>query len=95
MPELIRLADRSKIRLAFIRAQRRPSAEGPPPQSPALRKYAGDLRAWLEARGAYFHDDWGDPDEPLSMYADGDHLTSAGRLRYTERFAERHARFLQ
>jgi hypothetical protein len=95
LPELIRLADRSQIRLAFIRAQRRPTAAGPPPQSPALQQYVNDLKAWLEARGAYVYDDWGDPDEPLSLYADGDHLTSAGRLRYTERFAERHARFLQ
>ena len=43
----------------------------------------------------YFHDDWGDPEAPLSLYADGDHLTAAGRIRYTERFAERHARFFQ
>jgi hypothetical protein len=29
------------------------------------------------------------------MYADGDHLTSRGRAVYTERFAQRHARFFQ
>jgi hypothetical protein len=95
LPEILRLSRESRIRVAFIRVQRRPAADGPPPQPAALKKYADDLKAYLEANGAYYHDDWGDPDEPLSMYADGDHLTGAGRLRYTERFAEKHARFLQ
>lgn len=95
LPEIVRLAGQAGVRLAFIRVQRRPSADGPPVQSPELRKYCEDLAAWLQARGAYYHDDWGDPDEPLSAYADGDHLTAAGRLRYSERFAEKHARFLQ
>lgn len=95
LPEIMRVADEAGIRLAFIRVQRRPTAEGPPPQSEALRQYVRDLQAYLERRGAYFHDDWGDPDQPLSMYADGDHLTSAGRARYTARFAERHAAFLK
>lgn len=95
LPEIFRLADGAKIRLAFIRVQRRPSEAGPPPQSDALKKYVADLQAYITKRGAYFHDDWGDPDEPLAVYADGDHLTQNGRLRYTERFAEKHARFFQ
>jgi len=95
LPEILRLAERSKITLAFIRVQRRPSADGPPPQSLELRAYVAALKRYLESHGAYFHDDWGDPDEPLSAYADGDHLTAEGRVRYTQRFAERHARFLQ
>jgi hypothetical protein len=95
LPEIIRLAERSKIKLAFIRVQRRPSADGPPQQSPELTAYVNALKSYLESHGAYFHDDWGDPDEPLSAYADGDHLTTEGRIRYTQRFAERHARFFQ
>ena len=95
LPEIIRLAEGKQVKLAFIRVQRRPAADGPPPQSPALIAYVNALKAYLEARGAYFHDDWGDPDQPLSVYADGDHLTAEGRMRYTQRFAERHARFLQ
>ncbi|HEX6163290.1 MAG TPA: hypothetical protein VFZ31_07990 [Vicinamibacterales bacterium] len=95
LPEILRLAKAHGIRLAFIRVQRRPAADGPPQQSDALRKYADDLKAYLEANGAYYHDDWGDPEEPLSLYADGDHLTAAGRVRYTELFAQRHARFFQ
>lgn len=95
LPEILRVADAAKIRLAFIRVQRRPTADGPPPQSEALKKYVADLKAYLESHNAYFYDDWGDPEEPLSLYADGDHLTGEGRVRYTDRFAERHARFLQ
>lgn len=95
LPEIIRVAAAHKIRLAFIRVQRRPSADGPPPQSPALQRYVNDLKAYLIANGAYYHDDWGDPEEPLSLYADGDHLTAPGRARYTELFAARHARFFQ
>ena len=95
LPEILRLATERNIRLAFIRVQRRPSLEGPPPQSPELVAYVNALKGYLEARGAYFHDDWGDPEQPLSAYADGDHLTAAARIRYTERFAARHARFFQ
>ncbi len=95
LPEILRLAAQANIRPAFIRVQRRPTPDGPPPQSAALKKYADDLKAYLNARGAYYHDDWGDPDEPLSLYADGDHLTADGRVRYTQRFAEKHRQFFQ
>ncbi|MBY0496481.1 MAG: hypothetical protein K2Y23_19920 [Cyanobacteria bacterium] len=95
LPEILRIAAAHQIRLAFIRVQRRPTPDGPPPQSDALEKYSEDLKAYVTANGAYYHDDWGDPEEPLSLYADGDHLTAAGRVRYTELFARRHARFFQ
>lgn len=95
LPEILRIAEAHRIRLAFIRVQRRPTPDGPPPQSDALKKYVDDLKAYLLAHGAYYHDDWGDPEQPLSLYADGDHLTAAGRIRYTQLFAERHARFFQ
>jgi hypothetical protein len=95
LPEILRVAAERRIRLAFIRVQRRPTPDGPPVQSPALKQYADDLKTYLLEHGAYYHDDWGDPEEPLSLYADGDHLTGAGRIRYTELFAQRHARFFQ
>jgi hypothetical protein len=95
LPEIIRLAAGADIRLAFVRVQRRPSAEGPPDQSEALTRYIEDLRAYLIAHGASFHDDRGDPDQPLSAYADGDHLQSSQRMPYTERFARAHAAFFQ
>ena len=95
LPELIRLAESANIRLAFVRVQRRPEPNGPPEQSAALARYIEDLRAYVTARGASFHDDRGDPDQPLSVYADGDHLRSDQRLPYTERFARSHAAFFQ
>jgi hypothetical protein len=95
LPEIIRVAANANIRLAFIRVQRRPLPDGPPEQTEALARYIADLRAYLAARGASFHDDRGDPHQPLSVYADGDHLQSSQRIPYTERFARAHAAFFQ
>jgi len=86
LPEILRLSKVSGIRVAFVRVQRRPSADGPPPQSPALQKYVRTLWGYLQANGAIFHDDWGDPDQPLSAYEDGDHLKKEFRRTYTEIF---------
>ncbi len=95
LPEMLRLAEAAGIRVAFVRAQRRPTESGPPAQSEALAAYLLKLERYLAAHGAYYHDDRGDPEQPLSIYADGDHLTGRGRELYTERFADRHARFFQ
>ena len=95
LPEILNVAERAGIRLAFIRVQRRPRPDGPPDQSAALAEYVGKLAAYLERRGAYFHDDRGDTDQPLAVYADGDHLRTDARPGYTERFAQKHARFFQ
>lgn len=95
LPEILRLAERAGIRLAFIRVQRRPRPDGPPDQSEALARYVEKLEAYLERQGAYFHDDRGDADQPLAIYADGDHIRTDARPGYTERFARTHARFFQ
>ena len=95
LPLILDVAEQPNIRLAFIRVQRRPTANGPPPQPEALTRYLERLRAYLTARGAYYHDDYGDPNQPLDVYADGDHLRSDQRLPYSERFAKRHAAFFQ
>ena len=95
LPEILRLASEINLRVAFVRVQRRPTASGPAPQSAELTAYLQKLEQYLTDRGAYYHDDRGDRGQPLSLYADGDHLTGAGREVYTERFAERHARFFQ
>lgn len=95
LPALFDLAERANIRLGFIAVQRRPRPDGPPERSQALRQYLDDLRAYIERRGGYFHDDWGAPGQPLEAYADGDHLHSRERDPYTERFARAHAAFFQ
>lgn len=95
LPAILDVADRAGIRLAFIRVQRRPRPDGPPDQSDRLAQYVEKLKAYLERRGAYFHDDRGDADQPLAIYADGDHLRTDARPGYTERFARKHARFFQ
>ncbi len=86
LPEILRLSKMSGIRVAFVRVQRRPTADGPPPQSAALEKYVRRLWSYLQSNGVIFHDDWGDPDQPLSIYEDGDHLKKAFRRTYTEIF---------
>ena len=78
-----------------MRVQRRPLLDGPPAESEALASYIEDLRAYVTARGASFHDDRGDTNQPLSIYADGDHLRFDQRIPYTERFAAPHASFFQ
>lgn len=95
LPEILRVAERAGLRLAFIHVQRRPLPQGPAPRSAALERYLERLQAYLAGHGAYYHDDRGDPDQPLAVYADGDHLRTDARPGYTERFARRHAAFFQ
>jgi len=95
LPEILRLADASGVRVGFIRVQRRPSAQGPPVQSDRLVQYMRDLRQYLGEHGAYFQDEWGDPEQPLSIYADGDHVTREARIPYTERFFKKNSRLFQ
>lgn len=87
LPSMLRLAKEHQQHLVFVRVQRRPKGTVPPPQSPNLRRYVRDLKTWLEAQGAGFHDDWGDPEMPESLYRDGDHVRD--RRRYTEIFRTR------
>jgi hypothetical protein len=89
LPEILRLSKMSRIGVAFVRVQRRPTAAGPPPQSPEMREYVRELRAYLVANGAIYRDDWGDPDQPLSVYEDGDHVKREFRRIYTELFLRR------
>lgn len=95
LPEMLKVGRRSGLKLAFVRVQRRPEGHRPPPQSPALQRYMRDLRVYLEEHGALFADDWGDPDQPLSIYSDGDHVSSEFRARYTEQFLRKHPAFFR
>ena len=87
LPLMVGLAKEHGIQLCFVRVQRRPTGSEPPEQSPNLQRYVGDLKAWLTANGVLFHDDWGDPEQPESIYADGDHIRD--RRHYTALFRRR------
>lgn len=84
LPLMLRDARQAGIRLCFVRVQRRPVGNRPPPQSRALQQYIRDLRAYVESQGAWLHDDTGDPALTLDMYEDGDHLARHSRTYYTE-----------
>lgn len=87
LPLMVALAKEHGVTLCFVRVQRRPAGTTPPEQSPNLLRYVGDLQAYLTANGMLFHDDWGDPEMPESIYADGDHVRD--RRHYTDVFRRR------
>jgi hypothetical protein len=87
LPLIVSLSQQHSIPVCFVRVQRRPVGNRPPEQSPELVRYVGELKAWIEASGAMFHDDTGDPELTLDLYADGDHV--GDRRRYTEIFRKR------
>jgi hypothetical protein len=89
LPEMIALAREHGVRLCFVRVQRRPQPDGAMPQSEVMREYVADLRRYLEANGAVFRDDTGDPDYPLAWYTDGDHTAFRYRERYTDLFVQK------
>jgi hypothetical protein len=89
LPLMLRDANRAGLTLCFVRVQRRPSANRPPVQPPALRRYTDALRSYLAERGALFHDDTGDPALTLDLYEDGDHLARHARRFYTENLYNR------
>ena len=92
LPLMLRDAREAGLTLCLVRVQRRPIGGRPPYQSPALRRYVADLKAYVEANGGVFLDDYGDPNQTLDLYEDGDHLSREGRRRYTELFASRLSR---
>ena len=89
LPLMLAEASRARLTLGFVRVQRRPTANRPPAQSPALRRYIAELRAYVTARDAIFHDDTGDRALTIDMYEDGDHLARHARRRYTENLYNR------
>lgn len=89
LPLMLRDARAAGLTLCFVRVQRRPAGGRPPYQSAALRRYVDDLRQYIEAHGALWRDDTGDPDLTIDMYEDGDHVDRSARTRYTGIFFDR------
>jgi hypothetical protein len=86
---MLDLAREHGLGVTFVRVQRRPRVEGPPAQSAALDRYVAALRAYVASRGASFHDFTGDPETPISVYGEGDHIAPQYLARHTELFARR------
>lgn len=86
LPLIVDLAKQHNLHVCFVRVQRRPVNNRPPPQSERLEQYVEDFRRYAEANGMSLHDDTGDPAQTLAMYEDGDHIARAHRQRYTRQF---------
>ena len=86
LPLIVDLARQHGITVCFVRVQRRPVGNRPPPQSERMQAYMRDFRAYAAREGMAFHDDTGDPRQTLAMYEDGDHIARAHRQRYTREF---------
>jgi hypothetical protein len=86
LPLMLDAARTSGFRLCFVRVMRRPTDGQPPAVSPALARYMGDLRQYIEARGAAFIDDHDDVALAQMPYGDGDHISRDARVPYTDRF---------
>jgi hypothetical protein len=87
LPLIVELSKQHRIPVCFVRVQRRPEENRPPPQSPELSRYIADFRAWAESQGACFYDETGDPELTLDLYEDGDHFRD--RIVYTKIFRSR------
>lgn len=89
LPLMLRDARAADLTICFVRVQRRPIGGRPPVQSAAMRRYMRELQAYVQSRGALFHDDTGDPAMTPEMYEDGDHVGREWRAYYTEVFFSR------
>ena len=89
LPSMLQSAKDAGVELVFVRVQRRPTEQGPPPQSEALCRYISKLQRYLLARGAHFHDFTGDPEISLDDYLDGDHIKPQRKAESTELFLKR------
>ena len=93
LPAIIRLARDHDLPLAFIRVQERPPEDGVVRDTPEMQRFMADLRAYLEENGVAFYDFTGDPDLPLAMYGQGDHIRDP--REYTPIFFKRVRGLLQ
>lgn len=93
LPHILQLARNKNISLVFIRVQDRPAENGAIPDPPELQAYMRDLKTYLTEHNALLYDFTGDPELPLSVYHDGDHIKD--QKKYTELFFRRVGDFLK
>ncbi len=95
LPAFLALSRQHGIKLIFVRVLRRPEGGRAPAESPALRQYARDLAAYLDAGGAVLRDDRDYPGMASLPYDDGDHISRVSMVPYTELFFEQMAKHLR
>jgi hypothetical protein len=89
LPSMVKLAKDAGIELVFVRVQRRPLPDGPPPQSAELTRYIDALKHYLSAAGVGYYDFTGDPELTLDHYLDGDHIRGDWKPQSTDLFLRR------
>jgi hypothetical protein len=88
LPYIIDIAHKKKIKLIFIRIQRRPNEDGLPVQPPLLIKYISDLKNYMNKQKIGCYDFTGNPNITLDMYGFGDHLNEKSMKKFTEIFID-------
>jgi hypothetical protein len=89
LPSMVKVAKDAGIKLVFVRVQRRPLPDGPPPQSAQLTRYIGALQRYLAGEGVGYYDFTGDPELTLDRYLDGDHIRADWKPQSTDLFLRR------
>jgi len=93
LPAIIALGREHHLPLAFIRVQERPPKNGIMQDTPAMRRFMAAQQRYLKKNGVDFYDFTGDPELPLSMYGQGDHIEDP--KKYTPIFYQRLKGLLQ
>ena len=93
LPPLFQLARQHGFQLVFVRVQERPETDTDAHDSEEMKAYIARLKEYLEEHGAVLYDFTGDPQIPLSMYGQGDHI--ADPAEYTPIFYNRMRELLQ
>ena len=90
LPAMMRLAEKSGIKLLFFRVKKRPDAETHlPPEPGAMRDYADFLNRWLSERGGIFFDETYDTSIHLTDYLESNHIRPERMEWYRDYFWKR------
>ena len=89
LPHIVALGRENQIPLVFFRVKCRPAEASYTPQTREMIQYTKNLRSWLESQHCSFFDETDDPAITLSMYQDGDHISTAFRPWWSEYFWKR------
>ena len=93
LPAILELAHTHNLPLVFVRVQERPQNNSPVQDTPEMQLFMAKLKDYLVANGAVLYDFTGDPELPLSMYGQGDHIEDP--RQYTPLFFNRLHSLLQ